>query len=296
MDVRILKSFVAVCEAGNVTAAAARMHISQPALSRRLAELERVLGIELFEPDGRGIRPSRAALTILPLAQEAVDAHQRFHGLARILAGNTGGDLVIGATPQVIESMLANFIAESRRTHPDMHLTLFEAAGGEAANLILARRIDVGLTAAPESDSRLRSRRLGSLKLLAFGTAQSTLDGPFISLDRLCTEKLLTLHDRFQSRRIFESICRTNGLKPHIVFESSSTNALLAAAKAGLGIAVLPTSVATDVSGMMIVLDDRPLEFGLAAVWDSLGEKEALVLRMLDAFEPYVNAFLAAEK
>src|SRR5262249_19650050 len=153
-------------------------------------------------------RPSRAALTILPLAQEAVDAHQRFRSLARILAGNSGGDLVVGATPQVIESMLANFIAESLREHPDMRLTLIEPAGGDAVNLTLAPRLDVPLTAAPEADCRLRSRRLGDLKLLAFGAPQSSLDGPFISLDRLCTEKLLTLNNHFQSRQIFESTCR----------------------------------------------------------------------------------------
>jgi DNA-binding transcriptional LysR family regulator len=124
----------------------------------------------------------------------------------------------------------------------------------------------------------------------------SALDGPFIALDRLCSEKLLMLTHRFQSRRIFEAICRTNGLKPQITFEAGSTNALLAAARAGLGVAVVPSTVATDLPGAMILLDDRPLELVLAALWDSLGDRETLVLRFLDVLEPYFSAFQASDK
>jgi DNA-binding transcriptional LysR family regulator len=99
MNVRLLKSFIAVCESRNITESAERLHISQPALSRRVAELQRMLGVELFEREGRRLRPNHAASEILPVAQEAVDAFERLHEAARALAGRTGGAIRLGAAP-----------------------------------------------------------------------------------------------------------------------------------------------------------------------------------------------------
>jgi DNA-binding transcriptional LysR family regulator len=294
MNVRLLKSFIAVCESRNVTESAERMHISQPALSRRVAELQRMLGLELFERDGRRLRPNHAAIEILPIVQEAVDALQRLHEAARALTGRTGRTIKLGATSQLVESLLANFVAGYGNRHPDLHLSLIEAGGSEMSELLLDRTIDVGLTSEPGPDSQLRSRRLGKMRILAFGAPESALDGPFIAFDRLCAERILILSHRFESRRIFETICRTHGLKPRIAFEAGSAHALLAAARAGLGVAVLPSTVAVDMPSATILLDDRPVEFTLAAIWDCLGDKELLVMKLLDVFERYVRAFQAS--
>ena len=77
MDIRILRYFIAVAEEGNITKAAARLHVSQPALSTQLAALEDELGQRLFERGARGIELTEKGLVLKRRADDLVDFAER---------------------------------------------------------------------------------------------------------------------------------------------------------------------------------------------------------------------------
>jgi len=105
MNVRLLKSFIAVCESRNVTESAERMHISQPALSRRVAELQRMLGSNCSSETGGAFAQITRRSKFFLSCRRAVDALQRLHEAARALTGRTGRTIKLGATSQLVESL-----------------------------------------------------------------------------------------------------------------------------------------------------------------------------------------------
>ena len=109
MELRHLRYFVSVAEAASVSKAALRVHISQPALSRQLHDLERELGVRLFARVGRGIRLTAEGEDLLARTRDVLTRAESLGARARALAGGSIGVLRVGATPQVIQNILPGF-------------------------------------------------------------------------------------------------------------------------------------------------------------------------------------------
>src|SRR3974377_761339 len=91
-----LRYFVTVAEEGQITRAAARLHIAQPALSHAIATLETDLGGQLFERHARGVTPTGAGEALLPKARTAVASEVEFEQTARSLVRAAAGVLEVG--------------------------------------------------------------------------------------------------------------------------------------------------------------------------------------------------------
>lgn len=106
MRIESLRYFLAIMQAGSFSAAARNLFISQQGLSKSVHALEAELGVELFERDGRNARPTEAALGLVPLAQDCLEAEARLHeGMARFSAARAKLDL--------IELMVMPFVSSS---------------------------------------------------------------------------------------------------------------------------------------------------------------------------------------
>ena len=114
MELRHLRYFVSVAEASGVSRAALRVHISQPALSRQIHDLERELGVRLFVRVGRGIRLTVEGEDLLARARDVLTGAESLGARARALADGAVGVLRVGATPQVMQNILPGFLAAYR--------------------------------------------------------------------------------------------------------------------------------------------------------------------------------------
>ena len=131
MELRHLRSFVAVADAGSVSRAAKRLHITQPALSRQIQDLEREFACRLFDRIGRRIALTRDGEDILERTRRLLADAEGLGERARALAGGEAGVLRIGATPQFIEAALPELLTRYALTHPGIAVRLgaFVAGG-----------------------------------------------------------------------------------------------------------------------------------------------------------------------
>ena len=163
-DWALVRSFLAVLDAGSVSAAAKRSGARQPTLSRHVAELEAQLGAPLFERTGRGVVPTAAALAIVDASrrmQEAALALGR--GLANARSLTRG--VVRVTTSQVAATwLLPPVLSRLQREHPQIEIEL--VASNELTNL-LRREADIAVRMVRPVQQSLIARKLGEIEIVA---------------------------------------------------------------------------------------------------------------------------------
>lgn len=272
MELRHLRYFVSVAEAASVSKAALRVHISQPALSRQIHDLERELGVRLFVRVGRGIRLSAEGEALLTSTREVLTRAESLGARARALAGGTTGVLRVGATPQVMQNILPGFLAEYRRSRPGIEIELIEEGGARLLNLVEQGALHVAMSGIL-SGTPLERRLLFPIRVLAAtGSGPKWRRQSTIDVRQLVNEPLLLLRQDFGSRQLFDAACRIAHIQPRIVLESAEPNSLIALAEAGHGIAVVPSTVrlaSQRIRLIPILVKGKSLGTWGSIVWDA---------------------------
>lgn len=163
-DWALVRSFLAVLDAGSISAAAKHGGAQQPTLSRHVAELEAQLGAPLFERTGRGVTPTGAALAIADAARRMEDAALAVaRGLATARSATRG--VVRVTTSQVAATwLLPAVLARLQRTHPEIEVEL--VASNELTNL-LRREADIAVRMVRPAQQSLIARKLGEIEIVA---------------------------------------------------------------------------------------------------------------------------------
>lgn len=276
MNLRSLRYFAEVAATENFSRAAARLHRSQPAISRGIQELEAELGLKLFQRDGRrvALTPQGRALLeqIRPLLLqvEAVQEH------ARLLAAGKTRILRIGAVANLIERVLAEILRRYREKWPQVEVVLQPEGGAAVLAAIERGEIDLALARYTQSPA-LESQLAFPFHVLAVLARRHRLaSAKSVSIRDIAAERLLIGPQSINSRRLFDAACQESGVRPRIALESVEFNALVALAEAGEGIAVVPSMVNTArhaVSAVPIVHKGTTIGAWTAFVWDRRREQ-----------------------
>ncbi|MHA6757863.1 LysR family transcriptional regulator [Streptacidiphilus sp. PAMC 29251] len=154
VELRLLRALVVVAEEGGVSAAAARLHIAQPSLSRQLQVLERQLGLQLFERAGRRLRVTAAAEVVVDAARRALSAADEVGHVARQVAQGHAGRLTVAVLPGASPAILVNALSAFRRDHPHVETTITELRDEDQYRALREGRVDVALArvSAPPAD------------------------------------------------------------------------------------------------------------------------------------------------
>jgi DNA-binding transcriptional LysR family regulator len=163
-DWALVKSFVAVLDAGSLTRAARQLQARQPTLSRHIAELEAQLGVPLFERTGRGVSPTGAGLAI-------AEAARRMQGGAELLGRSlartreaTTGTVRITTSTVAAAWLLPPVLADLQRAEPDIQIEL--VASNTLSNL-LRREADIAVRMVRPTQGSLVARKLGEVPICA---------------------------------------------------------------------------------------------------------------------------------
>jgi len=242
MDLHQLRTFVAIADSGGVARAAVRLHLSQPAASRQLQSLEAELAMLLFDRIGRRMRLTSAGEDLLPRARRLVAEAESLRDRARALQSGQTGQIKIGATPPMIETVLAGFLAKYRRRHPGIEVAVVEDGG--AGLIARLAHGEVHLAYVPVGDQRFSGRLLYPIQVIAvLPEAHALSRARCLDIAKLAGEPLLLLNRSFASRQWFDAACQTANIRANVRLESSAPNAVLGLAEAGYGIAILPSMV-----------------------------------------------------
>jgi DNA-binding transcriptional LysR family regulator len=287
MNLNHLALFHAVAQAGSFSGGADRLGISQPAVSKQIAELERNLKVRLFDRLPRGIRLTEAgellagyARQLFGLAADAERALAELRGLER-------GRLAVGASTTIGSYWLPGVLAEFHRAYPGIEVSLEIANTGTVQRMLIEGVVDVGLTEgfvdAPELDARVFL--LDELVAIA-PRAHPLARARGVSLKRLCEEPLVVREAGSGTRSVIERELSRRGLAGRPVMVLGGTEAIKQAVAAGVGVAI--------VSRLAIPSAGEPGKFAIVDVRD-LSLKRPLHLVQLRVRHPgrALAAFLA---
>jgi LysR family transcriptional regulator, cyn operon transcriptional activator len=248
MNLRHLRAFVAINEHGGFARAAARLNLSQPALSRQIRTLENDLGTSLFDRIGRRVRLTSEGEDLLQRSRRLLAESDALIERARTLKSGEIGILRIGATPHVIENLLAQFLAGYSRRHPGVEVHLVEDGGVRLNDRLERGDVHLMLGAAGGS---FASRLLYPMHAMAALTpAHRLARRASLEITELADEPLLVLRRGFASRGWFDAACSVAHVRQRVLLESAAPHTLVALAATGYGVAIIPSNAQVPGKGM----------------------------------------------
>jgi DNA-binding transcriptional LysR family regulator len=275
MDLRHVRTFVTVAELGTVSKAALQLRIAQPALSRQIGDLERELGLKLFDRVGRRLLLTGEGEQLLSDCQGLLNYATGVGERAQDLRRGDVGVLKVAATPLHIEGVFSQFLHRYAERYPNVQVKVSEGSGLEILGMVERGDVHLGQMlpyGVPLRDAQFGSQLLEPTELLAACHPSMTLGTRgTIEVGRLRPYPLLLLDTGYGLRRAFDAACRIAGLKPSIRLESRSPHTLLALAEAKHGVAIIATTFRAHRYNLKIVritYRGRPLREPLAVLWD----------------------------
>ena len=157
MEIRELRAFIAVMEEGTFSAAARRLHISQPSLSASMQSLERQLGGKLFVRHPTGTEPTEIGEALLAEARALVARHDRIVATLASPAASTGTTLRVGVPLELPPDLLPTAMAQVSAIHPDLTLELRHARSTTQVTALKAGELDAALVRDRPADADIDS-------------------------------------------------------------------------------------------------------------------------------------------
>lgn len=287
-----LQWFTTLAELERMSAAAERLHIAQPTLSRMLARLERRLGAELFDRRGKRIalnefgrvyyEHARRAQAELDAAGQAVaDLANPARGVVRLsFLHSFGGWLV----PQLI--------AGFRRNAGRVTVTLRQGAAEKITRQVLDGAADLAVVSPRPSAPGVGWRGLLRQPLVLAVPAEHRVAGRRqVRLADLGGAEFITMHPGFGMRRIFDELCAAADIRPRVAFEASDLVTVTGLVSAGLGVALLPLAdpaPSAARSGLALVpLADEGAWREVGLIWSAAAAPSDAVRRFRDFAEDW---------
>ncbi len=289
LDLHKLRVFVQVARAGSFSAAAEQLYMTQPAVSQHMQELERALGVRLFQRGRRGVALTAEGRVLNDYAQRILGLVAEAERALLNVANLTGGQLNIGATPGVSTYLLPGWIHDFQQHYPQLIVTAQTATTPGIAAQLAARQLDLGFI---EGDLDAAEATQLATEVLC-DVPQFIIVGPkhplwargAVALRELDEQAFVTRQPGSQSRAWLDHLLESHGVHPRVVAEFDNPEAIKRSVIFGAAIGVLPAyAVRAEVqAGLLRALQtDVLLTRALRAVWD-----KSLAL------SPIANAFLA---
>jgi DNA-binding transcriptional LysR family regulator len=294
MELRQLRYFAAVARHGTYVAAATALSVAQPALWRQVHDLERELGVALFERVGRRVRLTIDGQTVLAQVGDALATIDRLDATAADLRSARAGIVAIACAGPHLRRFLAPLIGAFRRSHPDVVIRIREYGGGSAPGRGIGEDlaggiVDLASGVAPGGDTRFEGFPVYQVRLIVAVPDDHPLRGAAsIDIERLRGEPLVLSQVGSYSRGALEAACRRAGFEPLVAFDSSSPTSIMALGAAGLGLPVFVDDAVPPPAGEpwpVITEGGRPI-----------GDPVRLLWRADATLSPAIRAFVDAAR
>ncbi|MDQ0381892.1 LysR family transcriptional regulator [Amycolatopsis thermophila] len=266
MELRTLRYFVAVADSGSVSAAAQTVHVTQPALSRQIRQLERELQVTLFTRRGGRLELTAAGRQFVPVVRDLLRRAEDARSAAEAFAAGRLVHLTIAATTTTLTDVIAPFLATFG---PDDPLpTVREVGGPEAALALLHRGADLAVVTQVPPPS-WSTRALAVLPLFAYVRADHPWAGrDTVDLAELAAQTLVVLDPSFRPRQLLQEALSDQGLAAAAYVECGNPQVAQALAAAGRGIAVVSDDPRFGLHGLRITTAACGPRIRLHAAWD----------------------------
>jgi DNA-binding transcriptional LysR family regulator len=247
MELRHLRYFIAVAEEQNVTHAAARLHVSQPPLTRQIQDLEHELGVKLFERTGRSIRLSVHGRAFLDEARQILGKVDDAISRVRRMDSHPRGEIHLGYAPTPTQQILPSILSAVKTVAPRLAIRLHDLSSPEMLAGLRRGTLDAALMVQPVQGvpKGIEFQALASFRILAAVPTNHTYRGRReISLEELLEEPIVA-YGRKQFPDYHKMLKRVVGKNRNlpIAEECDSGTSLIAAVQSGRGVAITAESL-----------------------------------------------------
>lgn len=245
LDPITLRLFVAVIEENAIARAAAREHIAPSAASRRLAELEDQLQVELFTRSNRGSQPTAAAYALLNMARGVLNEMDGIasqmknyaHGSGQGLRGHVRVMANISSITQFLPAQLQGFLSQ----HPHVDVRLQERVSTDIARAVAENEADIGLLNNGSYGSKISLRPYRRDRLAVVLPLDHVLAAhEQLELRQIVEHELIGMHADSALNHLIIRSAADQGLQPRLRMKVTGYDALCLMVAAGLGIGILP--------------------------------------------------------
>jgi DNA-binding transcriptional LysR family regulator len=288
-----LAYFVAVAEHRHFTRAAEQVRVAQPSLSQQIRALEHDLGAPLFHRIRGNVSLTEAGETLLPIARRILAEAESGRLAIRELDELDRGRVRLGAPPSLCTGLLPAMLAAFRRRYPGIQLELHESGSGDLRQRLSEGALDLALLAGARApgDTGLATTPLLLEELVVISPADAPVAraGARLDVRDLADVPLVMFRRGYDVREATVNACRAAGFEPSFAIEGGEMDAVLELVRAGVGAAVVPSTVAGDRFRMTRFAP----EAGMTRVVQLAGRRDVDPTRAVRALRDAVVGFVA---
>lgn len=288
MNTANLATFLMVMQTGSISAAAEKLFITQPAVSKRIRNLENEFKVKLFDTLGRGIVPTSAANELMPHAKSWLDDYDNFKINIRNSQQTVSGKLVIGTSHHIGLHHLPPVLKQFIQTYPAVQLDVHFVDSEAAHKAVLDGDISLAfLTLPPVYDKRLTYHTLWSDPLyFVTGTLSSLAQKHNMTLEDLAQyPAILPAANTFTSQITLAEFAKKN-LKPYATMSTNPLESIRMLVSVGLGWSVLPQTLINQELATIDMADKLELQRYLGIVINPNLTRSASVDALLKLLAP----------
>ncbi|KPZ17529.1 Regulatory protein LysR [Pseudomonas viridiflava] len=245
MDLANLNAFLAIAETGSFSGAGERLHLTQPAISKRIVGLEQQLGVRLFDRLGREVSLTEAGRALLPRAYQITNVLDDTRRALTNLNGEVSGRLKLITSHHIGLHRLPPLLREFTRTYPAVALDIRFMDSEAAYDEILHGRAELAvITLAPEPHALVRATAVWDDPLDFVAAPEHPLanSGP-MELEDIARYPAVLPSDNTFTHKIVSTLCEAHGLKPDIAMSTNYLETIKMMVSIGLAWSVLPRTM-----------------------------------------------------
>ena len=244
MEIKDMRAFYAIVEEGNISHAAQRLDIAQPALSRQMKRLETSLGVQLFERGSRRIRLTDAGKVMYARVEHILGIVDGAVREITEMGSGVAGSVRLGTITTSGAMLVPELLSEFHRRYPQVTYQIWEAEGARILELLDNRVIEIGITRTQVDAKVYESIVLPNEPLVVIMNREQEI-GKKAHEVKLSELKKVPLLVPLRWQSVFTANCKKHGFTPNIVCVSDSIVQDLLLTKMGMGMALLPVSSKT---------------------------------------------------
>ena len=296
---RRLQVFHTVARLLSFTKAAESLHMTQPAVTFQVRQLEEYFNTRLFDRTHNRISLTDAGMRVYEYADQIFDLYAKMDNAVRDMTGEISGVLIIGASTTIAEYMLPSLLGDFKTKYPDVNVHLKVSNSDGIVSMVENNDIDLGVVEAPVMNKNLVVENCRNDRLVAIVPPQHELAGSQnVNLRQLLEHAYIAREEGSGTREVIHEYLVNAGLKPadiHIAMELGSPEAIKGAVEAGMGVSIVSeVTIHKELQlGTLVALElDPPLERPFSFVH----QKQKFRQRARDELLEFARAYCLSHK
>ncbi|MEZ5543204.1 MAG: selenium metabolism-associated LysR family transcriptional regulator [Pseudomonadota bacterium] len=291
---RRLQVFHTVARLLSFTKAAESLHMTQPAVTFQVRQLEEYFNTRLFDRTHNRISLTDAGERVYEYAAQIFDLYAKMDNAVRDMTGEISGVLIMGASTTIAEYMLPALLGDFRKKYPDVNVHLKVSNSDGIVHMVENNDIDLGVVEAPVVNKNLVVENCRNDRLVAIVPPQHALAGMGrVSLADLQNHTFIAREEGSGTREVIEEYIADAGLKAtdlNVAMELGSPEAIKGAVEAGMGVSIVSeVTIHKELQlGTLVALElDPPLERPFSFVH----QKQKFRQRAMDELLAFARAY-----